>query len=843
MNPSSFFEKMQSLAARAVGARNLVNQFVVLATSLAVLILQPCLVSAQQTGLPVPRLVSISPASVPPGSSVVITLAGQDLDDPERLLLSEAAVKAEPIVKALPPAKKGAKTPAPAALAYKLEVPPNTRAGLIDVRLVNKWGVSNPVSIRVTETPEVSEQEPNNDADEAQRIDLNVAVNGTISTKTDVDYFVFSGSKGQSIVVTCLTASHGSPLDVVAALFDGSGKRLGVSYQYRGSEAVLSYRVPADGDYVVRVNSFGYLTGSAAHKYQLTVSTGPWIDAIFPPMVEPGRKTKVTVLGRNLPGGQLDPAEKLNGRSLEKIEAFITVDTAPELCAGPVKLLPTVFMPADQEWIEYAIRGATGNSNPFILGLARAPVVLERGDNNLPAMAQEITLPCEIAGRIEKRRDRDWFTFTAKKGDAWDIDALGDRIGSPIDLFLVLRDAKTEKVLAQLDDKAPSMDPPRFRFIVPEDGTYQLMIGSHTSETHFGPQHFYRVSIRRENPGFKVQAVSQPGAGVIPRGGSNSIPILVTRLGDWNGEIKLTATDLPTGVSCPPQIVGPGIKQVLLVLTAAQDAKTWTGGIKIHATANIDGKPVTEVVHGASTGVGFARGHVIAIRDSLPFNLTANNDNIVASQGDKISLKLVANKLWPDLNSTVQVSSLSLPTGITMTGKTAAMPFTGDKASCEVTLVCKGDMLPGTYTLLLQGLTQTSFARSPTSKQAKIAIKLPTAPITVTIRPSKVATVSVTPASSILKLGKETELIVKVKRLYEYDGAFRVHLAIPDSVKGLTATEAIIPAGADQAKLILKAAPTATTGPRPGLVVRVTADLPNNLRLAHEQKLAVSVMK
>src|SRR5205823_3325299 len=75
-----------------------------------------------------------------------------------------------------------------------------------------------------------------------------------------------------------------------------------------------------------------------------------------------------------------------------------------------------------QDGFELRLKNAAGSSNPFLLGLARAPVVLDVGDNDTPEKAQEVTPPCEIAGRVEKRRDRDWFSFAAKKGETWNIE-------------------------------------------------------------------------------------------------------------------------------------------------------------------------------------------------------------------------------------------------------------------------------------------------------------------------------------------------------------------------------------------------------------------------------------
>ena len=36
----------------------------------------------------------------------------------------------------------------------------------------------------------------------------------------------------------------------------------------------------------------------------MSITTAPWIDAVYPPLIEPGKSAKLTVYGRNLPGGE-----------------------------------------------------------------------------------------------------------------------------------------------------------------------------------------------------------------------------------------------------------------------------------------------------------------------------------------------------------------------------------------------------------------------------------------------------------------------------------------------------------------------------------------------------------
>ena len=66
-------------------------------------------------------------------------------------------------------------------------------------------------------------------------------------------------------------------------------------------------------------------------------------------------------------------------------------------------------------------------------------MVLDAGDNNDPEKAQKLTLPCEVAGHIVKKGQRSFYTFTVKKGDVHSIEVYGDRLGSPVDMYFVLR--------------------------------------------------------------------------------------------------------------------------------------------------------------------------------------------------------------------------------------------------------------------------------------------------------------------------------------------------------------------------------------------------------------------
>ena len=273
--------------------------------------------------MPQPRIAFVTPCGGKAGTSVEVTVAGLDLESPQGLLFSHPGIKAElvgvaPVAKA-DASKRGLPAGATGAARFKVVIPAGTPLGMHDIRLVSALGVSNPRTFVVGDQTDVLEKEPNNDVEQAQRVALNTTINGTISTPIDVDYYVFAGKKGQRVVVNCLASSIDSRAQPALQLYSKSGVMLTSNRDYQGTDAILDKLLPDDGDYYVRVFAFTYTQGGPEHFYRLTITTAPWIDAVFPPMVVPGQDNTVTVYGRNLPGGKPDPTAVVDGTILDKL--------------------------------------------------------------------------------------------------------------------------------------------------------------------------------------------------------------------------------------------------------------------------------------------------------------------------------------------------------------------------------------------------------------------------------------------------------------------------------------------------------------------------------------------
>jgi hypothetical protein len=832
-------------------------------------------------GLPTPRLLTVMPPGGKAGTVVEITVNGTDTEEPEALLFSHPGIKAEK-VPLPPPPPADPKKPAPPPMPpptntqFKVTVAADVPLGSHDVRLVNKWGVSNPRAFVVGDLPEVLEKEPNNNDTEAQKVPLNCTVNGVISAPTDVDYFSFTGTKGQRIVISCLALSIDSQLQPALELYDRGGRLLAANFRYQGnrhyfnSDSLVDSALPADGEYVVRLSQFTYTQGDANHFYRLTISTAPWIDAVHPAVVEPGKAATLTVYGRNLPGGKPDPTAVVDGRVLDKLTVTVNVPADPAVLTRLTYSGHLGAAGSDLDGFEHRLRNDVGSSNAFLLTYARAPVVLDNEANDTPETAQEVPLPCEIAGRVEKKHDRDWYTFTAKKGEVWSIEVISDRLGAPTDMYFVLRNPTTKQDIIESDDNpeppnpkffARSDDPPVYRFVVPADGKYQLLVASRLADAAADPRHYYRVRITPEQPDFRLVVMpadyERPDGACVRQNGNEFYSVFAWRQDGFRGDIALTVEGLPKGVTCTPQTLPGTMKHGTLVVSAAADAPVSVGEIKVKGTATIKGQPVVREARSASIvwpvqpqqGIPpvsrLDRNLVLAVRGQAPFNLAASiTDKPTLIQGEKATLALKLGRLWPDCKTPLNVTLLDPVQNLVINnGQPIAMQPGNDAATAPV--VVNANVPPGTYNLVLIGSTQFPYNKDPKAPQKQpIPVVQPATPVALTVLPKTVATVTAALANPNLKVGTDTELIVKVARMHDYAGEFKVQLVLPPNVVGISAAEAIIPAGMDEVKLVLKVPADAAPGPRNELLVRTTAMINGNVPTVQDSaKFNVNVVK
>lgn len=580
---------------------------------------------------------------------------------------------------------------------FVVAIAPGTPSGYHDVRLVGPLGVSNPRAFVVGERPESREVEPNNTVEQANAIVNNSTANGRADAQPDVDHFAFEGKAGRRVVLDLAAERVDSRFDGVLTLFGPDGRELAASHDYFGPDPLLDVTLPADGRYVARVHDVVF-NGSPDHGYRLTVHDGP------------------------------------------------------------------------QQGASLALLGSTAVRPPD----PTDPIALEVEPNDL-AHPQTIAPPCDVSGRFGEVGDVDVYRFAAKKGDVWWIEAMAERLGSPADPSFVVQRIMPQgppQDSAFGDDLTDptSAGNPRFptasvdasvRWIVPEDGTYQVVLSDLYQSQRGGPRFSYRLNVRPERPDFRLFVVpddaAQPGAIVVRAGGRTTATLVVNRIDGFNGPIRVEASELPGGLSVDPVVIGPGQFTAPLVVTAATDCKSINAPIRLTGRAlSGDRKEVLDFTPGASKvraeathealpgslvwppmgGQGpvaaparLTHGLVVAVRETAPLRLTATPSEIVVPPNTTANVQVEATR-HPTVTEAIQVTATDLPPNM----GAASVSIAKGANAATLALTVPANVPPGRYTILLRGTAPFPFSKDPNANpKPNVNATEPSNPITLTI--------------------------------------------------------------------------------------------------------------
>lgn len=436
---------------------------------------------------------------------------------------------------------------------FSVTIAPNVPQGFYELRLASRYGLSNPRTFCVGTLPEVVEDirqvapdEGNHSAEQAIPVKFNSVINGRVDGKSP-DWFRFTAKKGQRLLADCLTHDIDTGGQPLLTIRNQRGRELAAS---RG-KAFIDFTVPVDSDYFITVRDLNFggapLLNNQTKKwrarnhaltYRLTLYTGPRVEAIFPSAGKPGASGQFTVYGRNLPGGKPGKLLGYDGRPLEELSVQITLPAKAGLKAEQ----PISSKSMGIDGISWRLNE---QANPIFISQAREKVILETEPNDDPGQAQAVELPCEIVGRFFPRRDRDWVTFKARKGEAFWVEVIAHRLGQPVDpAFTVQRlniiapednpekgedgekkvpEQKWVEVLAVDDLRMAWMGArtiftpghysfpagtydPWGGFVAPEDGTYRVLTRL-TDPSHNDPTLSYRLLLQRAK---QVERWSRP---------------------------------------------------------------------------------------------------------------------------------------------------------------------------------------------------------------------------------------------------------------------------------------------------------------------------------------------
>ncbi len=121
-------------------------------------------------------------------------------------------------------------------------------------------------------------------------ISLGTLVTAQICPAGDIDYYVFTGNRGDRVAVDLDAQSLGSQLDTYLFLLDEDGASVLASNDdeiaFQKTDSHLGYLLPRDGSYYLKIRAWDHPgAGSAGHNYQLRLlrdTTRPIVNAFYP---------------------------------------------------------------------------------------------------------------------------------------------------------------------------------------------------------------------------------------------------------------------------------------------------------------------------------------------------------------------------------------------------------------------------------------------------------------------------------------------------------------------------------------------------------------------------------
>jgi WD40 repeat protein len=336
-----------------------------------------------------PALGKVSPPNGTRGQTVQLTLDGKNLDTAAELTTSIPGAKVE-----LKPAAGADRREA------TLTIPGTVPAGSYNLAVKSTAGTSAPVPFFVDLYAPVTAAEGRQSPRTCPQVKLPATIVGAVSKAGAVDYFHFDVQAGQEVGVQVVVGAAGTKLDPVVQLLDAEGQLLAES-----ASGLLGYKAPKAATLTLSVRDREY-RGDNTMSYRIQVGDIPIVTGVFPLGVQRGTETEVTVDGVNLGATR-----------------SVKLKAAADAAVGSRLPVP-ISVPA----------GAPLGNADVVVG--EFPEVLTSNEK------ATIPVPGTANGRIDQPRSTHAYQFSAKKGQRLLLEVEARRLGSPLDSYIEILDAK-----------------------------------------------------------------------------------------------------------------------------------------------------------------------------------------------------------------------------------------------------------------------------------------------------------------------------------------------------------------------------------------------------------------
>ncbi|MGC4002301.1 MAG: PPC domain-containing protein [Pirellulales bacterium] len=693
-----------------------------------------------------PVLNEIVPAGFQRGTEVDVQFKGVRLEDAEEALFYSPGLT----VKSWEAAGNVVKA--------KLAVAADCRLGIHAVRLRSATGVGNLRLFSIGAFPEVAEVEPNNLFETPQAIALGTTVAGVVQTE-DVDYFVVEAKAGQRITAEIEGLRLGyTSFDPYLAILNE--KRFELARLDDASlllqDCVASIVAPEDGKYVIQLRESSY-GGDGTGRYRLHVGSYPRPLGVYPAGGRPGETLEIKCLG----------------------------DVGGEFAAK-------VTLPSDGSSTHafYAQNEQGIAPSPNQLRVVDLPNVLETEPNNAHTdVASAVPAPVAFNGIIQTDGDVDWFKFSAKKGEQYDVrvHARGT-LRSPLDPVLSINNDKGNQIAS--NDDSGGMPDSYLKFAVPNDGDYYVSIRDHLKSG--GPTYVYRVEVTPIKPSLTVNLPERqqyvPTLLNVPRGNRMALMVALQRQ-NFGGEAGLELRGAPNGLTAEPLPFVGGNTLVPVLFSATPDAAPSGALVEMLAKSRDPNQPAegrfyqrSMLIRGQNNKDVY--GHdadrmAAAITKEVPFKLEIVAPTAPLVRDGQIDLKVTAARVG-EFKGPISIALLYNPAGVASSG---SIVIPEGKNEAVIPLTANNGAALGTHKIIVVGRTVLGGG----------TVECSTGFADLTITDSFF---SVAFQKAAVELGQSTDVLIKAEKKADFPGKAKVELVgLP---AGTTSTPIEIASGAEE---------------------------------------------
>ncbi|GAB4157097.1 MAG: PPC domain-containing protein [Planctomycetaceae bacterium] len=680
-----------------------------------------------------PVLSLILPRGVQRGTEAVLDFRGARLDDAEEVFFYRPGVTVTKLE------RKAANR-----LLVHVKIAANCRMGEHIAQVRTRTGISEYRTFYVGPFAAVAEKEPNSEFENPQPVSMNVTVEGVVQNE-DVDYFAVTVKKGQRISVEVEGMRLGTTLfDPYVAILDSKRFELaaGDDTPLVKQDAVASVIAPADGTYIIEVRESAY-GGNGACRYRAHIGSFPRPTAVYPAGGQVGTETEVRFLG--------DPA----GVMVKKVK----LPSQHEENFG--------LLPEDKY-------GVAPSENPF--RLFPYGNILEKEPNDSLAQASPASLPMAFNGIIEKPADVDFFKFSAKKGQRFEVRCYARGVRTGLDPVMNLYNSQGRSMGGNDDSGGPDSF---LRFTAPADGDYYVRVTDHLKR---GRADFvYRIEFTPIKPSLtlgipRVARYSQYRQTIyVPRGNRFATLISASRR-NFGGELVLEAQGLPQGITMHAEPMASNLSVMPVVFEAAPNAKI-SGKLVDFKARHIDPKTgiegrfvnTADMIRGAPGQSIYWRTHVnrlaFAVVDELPFKLEIVEPKAPLVQNGSMQLKIRLHRK-PGFNAAVNVQFPFRPPGVSAR---SSITIPAGKNEGLYPLNASSGAQIKKWKVYALGSANVNGTAWVSSQLANLEIAAPYVQFEL--------------ARTAVEQGQKTEILCKVNHIRSFDGTAKVRLlGLPNKV-------------------------------------------------------------